>query len=119
MIQKESFLRPVDRTGVYWVKTFHLYKGFNRRASFVGNFIKISIRKLKPESFLKKKGKSIALIVKSKYHTTKLDGSKIKFYTNACILIKRKMVLRSKDVFGSADRKLRRKKLFFKFPGVL
>ena len=81
--------------------------------------MKGSIKKLKPDSFLKKKGKSIALIVKSKFFSIKSDGSKIKFYTNSCILLKRKMVLRSKDVFGAVDRKLRRKKLFYKFTGVL
>ena len=119
MIQKESFLRPIDKTGVYWVRTFHLYKGFHRKVSFVGNFIKVSVKKSKPESFLKKKAKSIALIVKSNSPTLKKDGSKIRFFSNGCVLIKRKMIFRSKDFVSGADFKMKRKKLYYKFPGVL
>lgn len=119
MIQKESFLKPSDKSGVLLVKTFHLYKGFSRKFAFVGNFIKVSARSVKPEASLKKKGKSIALINKTKYISKKLDGSVYFFYENSCILIKRKLVLRSKELLGPADYNLKRKKLYYKFPGVL
>lgn len=119
MIQKESFLKPVDKSGVLLVKSFHLYKGFNRHHSFVGNFIKISVKSVKPESTLKKKSKSISMIVKSKYKSNKLDGSLIFFYENSCILFKRKLNLRSKEINGPGDYNIKRRKLFYKFPGIL
>lgn len=119
MIQKESFLRPLDKTGVFLVKTFHLYKGFHRKHAFVGNFIKVSCRVVKPDVFLKKKSKSIALIVKSRFISNKLDGSINIFYENNCLLIKRKLNLRSKDITGPGDRKILRKKLLYKFPGII
>mgnify|MGYP002403529689 CR=1 FL=1 len=101
------------------MRTFHLYKGFSRKTSKVGNFIKISIRSVKPEAFLKKKQKSLALFVRSKYLSSKNDGSILFYRENSCLLIKRKLVFRSKDVTDPADYKIRRKKLFFKFPGIL
>lgn len=119
MIQKESFLKPVDKSGVLLVKTFHLYKGFHRNHSFVGNFIKISVKSVKPDSNLKKKSKSIAMIVKSKFKSNKLDGSLIFFYENSCILFKRKLILRSKEITGPGAYGILRRKLFYKFPGIL
>jgi len=119
LIQKESYLRNIDKSGVLFVNTFHLYKGFNRRQSFVGNFIKISVRNNKPDAFLKKKSKSVALFVKSKFISNKLDGSKNLFFENNCILLKRKLVLRSKDIIGPGDRKIMRRKLLYKFPGII
>lgn len=119
MIQKETFLKPADKSGVLLVKTFHLYKGFSRKVSFVGNFIKISAKSVKPEATLKKKGKSIALINKTKFISSKKDGSIQFFYENSCILFKRKLVLRSKELTGPVDYNLKRRKLFYKFPGVL
>jgi len=119
LIQKESYIQPGDKTGVYWVKVFHLYKGGQRKVSFVGNFVKISIRVLKAESFLKKKGKSVALLTRLKFHSTKNDGSTIFFKKNSCVLIKRKLVFRSRDFVDPADIRIKRKKLFYKFPGVL
>ena len=119
MIQKESQLRNLDKSGVLFVNTFHLYKGFSRKHSYVGNFIKVSVRKSKTDSFLKKKSKSIALFVKSKFISNKLDGSLNIFYENNSILIKRKLVLRSKDIVGPGDRKIMRRKLMYKFPGII
>ena len=57
MIQKGTILVPADKCGVLTVNTFHLYRGFSRRFSLFGDYIKISIRKTKPENFLTKKSK--------------------------------------------------------------
>ena len=119
MIQKESFLESSDKTGVFWLKVFHTYKGSHRRVAFVGNFIKTSVQTVKPESFIKRKTKSIALLTRAIFPSTKNDGSMVFFQSNSCILIKRKLVFRSKDFVDPADFKIRRKKLFFKFPGIL
>lgn len=119
MIQKESYLNPIDRTNVLSTKVFHLYKGFHRKHSYVGNFVKISVKSAKPEALLQKKSKSIALIVRLKFKSKKGDGSYLYFNDNSCILIKRKLILRSKDIPEIADFNIKRKKLFFKFAGIL
>lgn len=68
---------------------------------------------------LLKKSKSLALFVRSKYISKKKDGSFFYYKSNDCILLKRKLVLRSKEVSEGVDYNIRRKKLFFKFSGVL
>ena len=66
MIQKTSILIPSDKCGVLTVNTFHLYKGFSRKFSKFGDYIKVSIRKTKPENILNKKSKRKAIIVRTK-----------------------------------------------------
>jgi len=119
MIQKESFLKPIDKTGALIVKAFHLYKGFHRKHAYVGNFIKISVKSIKPDTFIKKKAKSIAIIARTTFISNKNDGSFFYFKENSCLLIKRKLNLRSKDITDAGDYNIRRKKLFYKFPGIL
>jgi ribosomal protein L14 len=48
MIQKESWVIITDNTNVKWVKTFHLYKGFFRKVTRIGFFIKGSARLVEP-----------------------------------------------------------------------
>lgn len=119
MIQKQTYLNTIDKTGVLLVNTFHLYKGYNRHISFVGNFIKISIKNIKSDSLLKKKGKSIALITNTKFKNFKKDGSFLFFYENSCILLKKKLILRSKELIGPSSYSIKRKKLLYKFTGIL
>lgn len=48
MLLKESWLYVSDNTNVCWVKIFHLYKGFNRKKTRTGLFIKGSARVVEP-----------------------------------------------------------------------
>lgn len=119
MIQKETHLLPVDKTGALLVKAFHLYRGGRRKVSTVGEFIRVSIRAVKPDLPLRKKQKVISLITVTTFRVVKPDGSVIRLFLNGCILLKRKSVLRSKEITAPGTRAFRRKKLLYKFPGVL
>jgi ribosomal protein L14 len=92
LIQKESFLIPSDKTGVFYVKTFHLYYGFSRKSSRVGFFVKVSVRSRKPDSILRKKKKLKSLFTCSRYFSKKLDGSLFLYYENNVVLIKKKII---------------------------
>lgn len=48
---------PADKCGVDVVKVFHLYQGFSRKCSFVGDFVKVSVKKVVPGNIIKKKTK--------------------------------------------------------------
>lgn len=119
MIQKGTQLIPIDKTGVYLVNTFHLYQGGRRKIAHVSNFIKTSVRVVNPESILPKKKKTLALVINTKFRVVKNDGSLAQFFENHCILLKRKLVFRNKDITFPGSRTLKRKKLMFKFPGIL
>jgi hypothetical protein len=44
MIQRQTWLNVTDNTNVNWLRTFHLYKGFFRKQTTIGFFIKGSAR---------------------------------------------------------------------------
>merc|ERR1712045_1067945 len=50
MVYKGTNIIPADKCGVCHARVFHLYRGFNRKVSFVGEFIKVSVRRTKPEN---------------------------------------------------------------------
>lgn len=119
MIQKNSLVYPIDKSGALLGNVFHTYKGGQKKISHVGEFVKISLRKVKPDIKLKKKSKTKALIARTQFRSLKGDGSYFLFYENSVILIKRKLITRSKEFIEPADRAISRKKLIFKFPGIL
>lgn len=119
MIKKETQLLPIDKTGVLLANVFHLYKGGMRKTSFAGDFVKISVRVVKPDMAMQKKQKSIALCINTVFRLTKLDSSSVFLYQNDCLLIKRKFVFRSREILYPGNVLIRRKKLIYKFPGIL
>ncbi len=119
MIQKNSYVCPIDKSGALLGNVFHTYRGGQKKISRIGEFVKISLRKVKPDIKLKKKHKSKALIVRTKFRSFKNDGSYFKFKENSVVLIKRKLVMRSKEFIAPADRNINRKKIIYKFPGIL
>ena len=48
MIFKQTWLSVSDNTNVRWLQVFHLYKGFHRKSTKVGFFIKGSARVIEP-----------------------------------------------------------------------
>ena len=86
MIQKSSILVPADKCGVLTINTFHLYKGFSRKFSYFGDYIKISIRKTKPENILPKKTKRKAIIVRTKKIVHLVDGTTVRFDYNSAVI---------------------------------
>lgn len=119
MIQKTSILIPSDKCGVFTVNTFHLYRGFLRKSSGFGEFIKVSIRKIKPENKLKKKAKRKAIIVRTLGGISFHDGSFIRFNYNSAVILKKRLTPEGKEIFGPILRNLRKKKFRSTFPGLI
>lgn len=119
MILKQSWLSVADNTSVRWLRTFHLYKGFHRRSSTVGFFIKGSARvtdapRIEYKGFkfkFNKKGDICrGILIRCAYPLRRLDGCVSRFYSNNTILIKKKQNIKSKYLFGPTTYHLKRKK---------
>ena len=119
MITKQTWVCTSDNTNVRWLRTFHLYKGFNRRLTTVGFFIKGSARVVEPPrleykgfkfKFNKKGDICRALLVRCTKPLRRLDGSISSFATNAGVLIKKKQNVKSKYIQGPVSFYVRRKK---------
>ena len=119
MIQKTTILVPADKCGVLTVNTFHSYKGFSRKTSTFGDFIKISVRKIKPENPLTKKSKRKAIIVRTKKELSVSDGSYIRFDYNSVVLLKKRLTPEGKEIFGPILRTFKKKKFLSSFSGLI
>ena len=119
MIQKSTILIPADKCGVLSVNTFHLYKGFYRKHSNFGDFIKVSIRKTKPENFLTKKSKRKAIVIRTKKELTICDGTNVRFNYNSAVILKKRLTPEGKEIFGPIVRNLKKKKFISSFSGLI
>jgi large subunit ribosomal protein L14 len=119
MIQKTSILVPADKCGVLTVNTFHLYKGFSRKVSYFGDYIKVSMRKVKPENVLTKKSKRKAIIIRTSKNTNLTDGSSVRFDYNSAVLLKKRLTPEGKEIFGPILRNFKKKKFLSSFSGII
>ena len=119
MIQKTSILVPTDKCGVLNINVFHLYKGFNRRFSYFGDYIKVSVKKTKPETTLIKKSKRKALLVRTKKNININDGGYIRFDYNSAVILKKRLTPEGKELFGPILRNFKKKKFLSSFSGVI
>jgi len=127
MIFKQTWLSVSDNTNVRWLQVFHLYKGFHRKSSKIGFFIKGTARIVEPPrieykgfkfKFSKKGDICRSLIIRTRYNITKNDGSSLYFLNNNTILIKKKQDVKSKYLFGPVCYKIKRKKFLSLFSFV-
>ena len=119
MIQKSTILIPADKCGVFTVNTFHLYKGFSRKFSGFGDYIKVSVKKTKPENQLQKKSKRKALIIRTRKNIPLCDGSFVRFDYNGVILLKKRLTPEGKEIFGPIVRNFKKKKFLSSFSGLI
>jgi large subunit ribosomal protein L14 len=128
MIFKKTWLNVADNTNVEWLQTFHLYKGFFRKHTKEGYFIKGSARVVEPPrleykgfkiKFNKKGDICRGLIIRGKYPIKRIDGSTAHFYNNSTILLKKKYDVKSKYLFGPISYSIRRKKFLSLFKIVV
>jgi large subunit ribosomal protein L14 len=128
MIKKYTLLNIADNSGIKVVKCFHHYFGSQKLTSRTGDFIKVSVRKRRyHKKWLKskmvytlKKGKKLkTYIVRTKYKTTKQDGSYFRFSENASLTLKKRMTSRGKYAFGPFSYGHNRKKVLGSFAGII
>ena len=115
MIQKSSILNTSDTTGIVTVNCFHIYQKKKNFIAKFSNFIKISTRIVffRAKKLRKKKFKAIVILLKYKFK--KPDGSNIKFLTNTCVLLKRRVIPLSDFITGCCIYNVRRKKFLSSF----
>ena len=117
MIQKSTIVIPADKCGILTANTFHLYKGFSRRFSGFGDYIKISARKVKPENNIPKKTKKKAIIIRLRKWVSICDGSSTRFNYNCVVILKKRLTPEGKEIFGPIIRSFKKKKFLSSFSG--
>lgn len=107
MIQQETQLKVADNTGAKRVKCFKVLGGSRRRYAQVGDIIVCSVKDAEPDGSVKKGDVVKAVIVRTKSYIKRKDGTKLKFDSNACVLIDDKNNPRGTRIFGPVAREVR------------
>ncbi len=109
MIQQESRLAVADNSGAKEVLCIRVLGGTKRRYAGVGDKIVVTIKSAIPSGNVKKGTVSKAVIVRTKKHIRRNDGSYISFDDNAVVLLTGNDELRGTRIFGPVARELREK----------
>ena len=107
MIQQETRLQVADNTGAKEIQCIKVLGGSRRRFAGLGDVIVCSVKSVIPGSDIKKKAIVRAVVVRVKQQTRRVDGSYIKFDTNAAVIIDTDKNPRGTRIFGAVARELR------------
>ena len=109
MIQQETRLQVADNTGAKEIQCIKVLGGSRRRFAGLGDIIVCSVKSVIPGSDVKKKSIVRAVIVRCKQPTKRVDGSYIRFDSNAVVIIDADKNPRGTRIFGAVGRELREK----------
>ncbi len=109
MIQQESRVAVADNSGAKEVQCIRVLGGTRKRYAKIGDKVIVSVKYALPNGNIKKGTISKAVVVRTKKHTHRQDGSYIKFDDNAVVLLSATDELRGTRIFGPVARELREK----------
>ena len=110
MIQTESNLSVADNSGAKRVQCIKVLGGSKRRYASVGDVIVVSIKEAAPRGKVKKGDVHRAVVVRTRKEIRRIDGSAIRFDSNAAVLLNAKLEPIGTRVFGPVTRELRTEK---------
>ena len=100
MIQVQTRLKPMDNSGANLVECIKTLGGFNRKYAYVGDFILISIKRLRFIRKVRIGQIHLALITRARKEIRSLDGSFISSRKNVVIVMNHKKRLLGTRFFG-------------------
>jgi large subunit ribosomal protein L14 len=107
MIQMQSMLEVADNTGARRVMCIKVLGGSKRRYAHIGDVIKVTIKDAAPRGRVKKGEVYSAVVVRTRHGVRRSDGAKVKFDTNAAVLLNAKLEPIGTRIFGPVTRELR------------
>jgi large subunit ribosomal protein L14 len=107
MIQMQTMLDVADNTGARQVMCIKVLGGSKRRYAHIGDVIKVSVKDAAPRGRVKKGEIYHAVVVRTRAGVRRDDGAKVKFDTNAAVLLTPKMEPIGTRIFGPVTRELR------------
>ena len=109
MIQVHTEMEVADNTGAKRIECIKVLGGSKRRYASIGDIIVVSIKDAMPKGKVKKGDVHKAVVVRTKKQIYRMDGSSIKFDTNAAVLIAANNEPIGTRIFGPVTRELRAK----------
>ncbi len=109
MVQQESRLAVADNSGAKEVLVIRVLGGTKKRYAGVGDKVIVTIKSAIPSGNVKKGTVSKAVVVRTKKHVRRSDGSYINFDDLAVVLLNANEEMRGTRIFGRVARELREK----------
>ena len=107
MIQTETVLLAADNSGAKKLQCIKVLGGSHRRYANIGDVIKVSVKDVIPRGKVKKGEVCNALVVRTRHGVRRRDGSRIRFDTNAAVLLDNQLQPIGTRIFGPVTRELR------------
>jgi len=107
MIQMQTNLDVADNSGARRVQCIKVLGGSKRKVAGVGDVIVVSIKEAIPRGRVKKGEVHRAVIVRTKKDIQRVDGTTIRFDSNAAVLINKQNEPIGTRIFGPVVRELR------------
>lgn len=107
MIQMQTELEVADNSGARRLMCIKVLGGSHRRYAHIGDVIKVSIKEAMPRGKVKKGEVYNAIVVRTRKGVRRLDGSIIRFDTNAAVLLNNQLQPIGTRIFGPVTRELR------------
>lgn len=108
----------MDKCGVWWVSVFYIYKGFRKKIGKSGNFVKISVKNIRLDNWVIKKIKLNGIVILICKEIRFKDGSYFKFKYNNLVLLKKRLIVKGKEIVGFGVKIIKRKKFLMFFFGI-
>lgn len=109
MIQMQSRMEVADNSGARQVQCIKVLGGSKRRTANIGDVVIVSVKDAIPRGRVKKGTVQRAVIVRTRKGLNRSHGEKIRFDTNACVLINPAGEPIGTRIFGPVTRELRGK----------
>ena len=109
MIQMQTRMTVADNTGAKEVMCVKVLGGTRRRYAGLGDIVVCSVKTVIPGSEIKKGQVVKGVVVRVKSPTRRVDGSYVRFDSNALVLIDNDQNPRGTRIFGAVARELRDK----------
>lgn len=109
MIQMQTRMDVADNSGAREVQCVKVLGGSKRRTAGIGDVVIVSVKDAIPRGRVKKGGVYRAVVVRTRHGLNRSYGEKIRFDTNACVLISAQGEPIGTRIFGPVTRELRGK----------
>mgnify|MGYP001606288193 CR=1 FL=1 len=109
MIQMRSILEIADNTGARKASCIGVIGRANKKWAGIGDVITCNVKEAIPDGIVKRGEVVRAVIVRTKASIARLDGSELRFDTNAAVIIDIQLNPRGTRIFGPVARELRDK----------
>lgn len=110
MIQVETRLKVADNSGARSVQCIKVLGGSKRRYASIGDIIVVSIKDAIPRGKVKKGEVHFAVVVRIAKEINRADGSRMKFDTNAAVIVNKQLEPIGTRIFGPVPKELKAKK---------